>query len=202
MKIGLFGGSFDPIHRGHVAGAEAARRAAGLDRVLFVPTARPPHKPGRRLAPALARYAMAELAVLDHQDLEVSAVELGGDAPAYTIETLERLRAERPGDELWLVVGSDSLAELHTWRRFPDLLAGYPVAVLVRPGHEPEPFAAHLDPTLGAALAAARITWIPNPPLAISSSEIRARIGRGEEPPAGWLEPRVLTFIRKYDLYR
>lgn len=202
MKVGVFGGSFDPIHRGHVAGAESARRALGLDRVLFLPTARPPHKPDRRFAPPLARYAMAELALLDHVGLEVSSLELTGDGPAYTIETLERLRADRPGDEIWLLVGSDSLAQLHTWRRYRELLAAVPVGVLVRPGHEPEGFAARLDPTLAAALAGARVTWVPNPPLAISASEIRGWLARGEKPPTDWLEPRVLTFIRKYDLYR
>jgi nicotinate-nucleotide adenylyltransferase len=202
MKVGVFGGSFDPIHRGHVEPVEAARRALGLDRVLFLPTARPPHKPDRRFAPALARYAMAELALLEREGLEVSTLELTGERPAYTVETLERLRAESPGDELWLLVGSDSLAQLHTWRRFRDLLAGFPVAVLVRPGSESEGFAPGLDPELAAALATARVAWMPNSPLPISASEIRARLARGEEPPAGWLDPRVLTFIRKYRLYR
>ena len=138
MKVGVFGGSFDPIHRGHVEPVEAARRALGLDRVLFLPTARPPHKPDRRFAPALARYAMAELALLEREGLEVSTLELTGERPAYTVETLERLQVESPGDELWLLVGSDSLAQLHTWRRFRDLLAGFPVAVLVRPRSESE----------------------------------------------------------------
>lgn len=198
MRVGVFGGSFDPIHRGHVEPVEAARRALGLDRVLFVPTARPPHKPDRRMAPALARYAMAELALLDHPALEVSALELLEERPAYTIETLEGLRAARPGDEIWLLVGADSFVQLHTWRRFRDLLAGFPVGVLARPGAA----SGALAPELAAALAGARVEWVANEPLAISASEIRTLLGRGDEQPAGWLDPRVLTFLRKYRLYR
>lgn len=202
MKVGVFGGSFDPIHRGHVEPVEAARLALGLERVICLPTAQPPHKPDRRFAPALARYAMAELALLDHVALEVSPMELESGRPAYTIETLEWLRAERPGDEHWLIVGSDSFAQLHTWRRFRDLLAGFPVAVLLRPGFEPAAVRAGLAGELAEALARARVEWVANPPLAISASAIRAAFARGGEPPAGWLDPRVLTFLRKYRLYR
>ena len=203
MKIGVFGGSFDPIHRGHVEPVAAARRALGLDRVLFVPTARPPHKPERRLAPALARYAMAELALLDFPELEVASLELFAERPTYTIESLERLRGERPGDEIWLLVGADSFLALHTWRRFRDLLAGFPVGVLARPGAgTAAPPATALAPELAAALGGARVEWVANPPLAISASEIRDRLARGEEPLAGWLDPRVLKFVHKYRLYR
>ena len=150
------------------------------------------------MAPALARYAMAELALLDRPALEVSALELLEERPAYTIETLEGLRAARPGDEIWLLVGADSFVQLHTWRRFRDLLAGFPVGVLARPGAA----SGALAPELAAALAGARVEWVANEPLAISASEIRTLLGRGDEPPAGWLEPRVLTFLRKYRLYR
>lgn len=202
MRVGVFGGSFDPIHRGHVEPVEAARRVLGLDRVLYVPTARPPHKPERRLAPPLARFAMTELALLGRAELEVSPIELLEARPTFTIETLERLRLERPGDELWLIVGADSLAGLHTWRRFRDLLAGFPIAVLARPGFERAALAATLAPELAAELERARVEWVENPPLPISASEIRARLARGEEPPAGWLDPLVLTFLRKYRLYR
>jgi len=202
VRVGVFGGSFDPIHRGHVEPVEAARRGLGLDRVLYVPTARPPHKPERWLAPPLARFAMTELALLGRAELEVSPIELLEARPTFTIETLERLRLERPGDELWLIVGADSLAGLHTWRRFRDLLAGFPVAVLARPGFERAALAAALAPELTAELERARVEWVENRPLPISASEIRARLARGEEPPAGWLDPLVLTFLRKYRLYR
>src|SRR5947208_4241718 len=102
MKVGLFGGSFDPIHRGHIEPVRKARRALGLDRVIYLPTARPPHKPGGALAPAPARYAMVELALLFEDGLCASAYELTADRPAYTIETLEHFRAELPDAELFL----------------------------------------------------------------------------------------------------
>ena len=113
MKVGLFGGSFDPIHRGHLDPVRAAMRDLGLDRVIYLHTARPPHKPGRALAPALARYAMVELALLGEEGLYASAHELTLDRPAYTIETLEHFRRQMPAAELYLLIGGDSFADLH-----------------------------------------------------------------------------------------
>ena len=100
MKIGLFGGSFDPIHRGHVEPVREARRRLGLERVIYLPTATPPHKPRRALAPALARFAMVELALLGEEGLYVSAHELTPERPAYTVETLEHFRRQMPEAEL------------------------------------------------------------------------------------------------------
>jgi nicotinate-nucleotide adenylyltransferase len=193
MRIGVFGGGFDPIHRGHVEPVAAARRALGLERVLYVPTAVPPHKAGPA-APPLARYAMCELALLDRPGLEVSTLEIAASGPTYTIDTLERLAAGRPGDEVWLLVGADALAGLPTWRRAPDIVARFPLAVLARPGFDREAAA--------AGLGGARLATVENAPLAISSSAIRERLARGESPPAEWLDPRVLTFLTKYRLYR
>src|SRR5262245_9737320 len=98
MKLGLFGGSFDPIHHGHVRPVLEAVEQIGLDRVVYLPTGRPPHKPNRRLAPALARYAMAEIALLPHSRLEVSGHELSEAAPHYTVDTLLHFRAQHPDD--------------------------------------------------------------------------------------------------------
>lgn len=202
MKLGLFGGSFDPFHAGHLRAAETARAALALDRVVVLPTARPPHKPDRSFAPALARYAMAELALLELPDLVVSDAELTPDRPVYTIETVERFRSERPADELHLIVGSDSLAELATWRRWRELLALVALAVVERPGRAPEQTLAAMPAELASALATARVEWVEVEPHPASSTEIRRRLAAGETPPAGWLDPRVLTFLSKYDLYR
>jgi nicotinate-nucleotide adenylyltransferase len=199
VKVGVFGGSFDPIHRGHVAPVESARRSLGLDRVLFVPTALPPHKrEGERapVAPALARYAMVELALLDRPELEVTTLELTPDLPSYTIETLERLAAERPADEIWLLVGADALAGLGGWRRGAELIERFPLGVLARPGFDLGRAA------LGRRGGSVRIVPAGNEPVDLSSTEIRARLARGEVLPDGWLEPRVLTFLTKYRLYR
>ena len=202
MSLGLLGGSFDPVHRGHVELALAVRAALGLEQVVFLPTAVPPHKPGRRFAPALARYAMVELALLDHPELVVSDAELAPARPVYTIETLERFAAERPGIELVLLLGSDSLAELETWRRWPELLERARLAVVERPGAPRAAVLAGLSPELGGRLAAARVDWVAHRPHPASASEIRRRLAGCEPVPAGWLDPRVLTFVRKYGLYR
>jgi nicotinate-nucleotide adenylyltransferase len=202
VRIGLFGGSFDPIHSGHVAAARAARAALRLDRVLFVPTGRPPHKPDRGFAPALARYAMVELALLDDAELWASPLELDEARPTYTIDTVERLRRESPRDEHLLLVGADSLAALDTWRRWRDLVAAVEIGVLARPGFAREALAAALPAELAAALADARITWIERVAHPASSTEIRRRLAAGEPLPDGWLDARVLSFAAKYRLYR
>jgi nicotinate (nicotinamide) nucleotide adenylyltransferase len=134
MKIGLFGGSFDPIHRGHIEPVKEARRLLGLEWVIYLPTAVPPHKPGRRLAPPLARYAMVELALLHEPALEVCAYELTLDRPAYTAETLEHFQRQLPAAELHLLIGGDSFFELPHWVRWRDVVGTARLVVLSRPG--------------------------------------------------------------------
>ena len=202
MKIGLFGGSFDPVHRGHVEAAAAARRALGLDRVELVVTGRPPHKEGPRSAPALARYVMAELAVLDHPDLAVSVVELDETRKSYTIDTLELRRRELPDAEIWWILGADAFAELHTWRRFRAILASFPVAVLARPGFDRRELLAGLDAELARLVSGSRVEWVENPLVDASSTRLREVLASGGRPPEDRLDPRVLRFVEKYRLYR
>jgi nicotinate-nucleotide adenylyltransferase len=202
MRIGLLGGSFDPVHAGHVEPALAARAQLGLERVVFLPTAVPPHKPGRRFAPALARYAMVELALLDHAELVVSDRELTRAEPAYTVDTLVELRQAEPAAELVLLLGADSLAQLHTWRRWEEILSLATVAVLPRAGADRASLTAGAPPALTGALAQARVEWVAHPPHPASATEIRRRLAAGEPVPDGWLARRVLAFIAKYGLYR
>lgn len=212
MKLGLFGGTFDPIHRGHVEAGRSARTEAGLDRVLFLPTADPPHKPPR-VAPAWARLVMVELALLDEGGLYASPHELTPGRTAYTVQTLEHFRNQMPEASLHLIVGSDSLAQLHTWKRWRDLLRLARLVVQRRPGWAPERLLEEVPAELGAALeegeeAAVRYrdglpapVWVGEP-TEISSTDLRATFGRGEKPSEDLLPPRVLDYIRKYDLYR
>jgi nicotinate-nucleotide adenylyltransferase len=203
LRLGQLGGSFDPIHEGHVAAARAALDALGLDRVLFLPTGRPPHKPGRSFAPALARWTMVELALLDEPGLFASPLELDDARESYTIETVERLRAGSPaGTELVLLIGADSLAELHTWRRWPDLLAATEIGVLARPGWSWAELERSWPPELAAGIHRARISHVESVSHPASASEIRRRLRAGEPIPQGWLKDRVLRFSNKYDLYR
>ena len=200
MRVGLFGGSFDPIHLGHVAPVRAARAALGLDRVFFLPTAHPPHKPGRHFAPALARFAMVELALLGEEGMFVSTHELGPE-PAYTVETLEHFHAELPAVDLHLILGSDSLAQLPNWRRWRELPQLARLVVLTRPGSEAALRPESLPAELRAAFDDGRLVAVEHEPVAVSATELRAILARGEEPPAGSLHPLVLDYARKYRLY-
>lgn len=202
MKLGLFGGSFDPPHRGHVEPVRAAWAALGLDRVLFLPTAQPPHKPERRFAPALARFAMVELALLAEEGLYASAHELTPGVPAYTIETLEHFRRELPAAELWLLLGADSFAGLHTWRRHREILSLARLGVLPRPGWDAARVEREAAPEVLATLHAGSACWVPGAAVDLSSTQIRAQLSRGEDPPSGALAPLVLDYVRKYALYR
>ena len=201
--VGLFGGSFDPIHRGHVEPVRAAREALGLDRVVYLPTALPPHKPKRDFAPAPARWAMVELALLGEDGLYASPFELTLGRPAYSVETVEAFQAAYPEVRFHLVVGGDSLAELPTWRRWQDLVARVPLVVLARPGWSLDDVRAGLPPELAARAAdPAAVRFVTHAAVELSSTGLRAALGRGGAPPAGDLPDRVLDYVRKYRLYR
>lgn len=196
MRIGLFGGSFDPIHRGHIEPVKRVRTELGLDRVYYLPTAQPPHKSDHRFAPALARYAMVEIALLDAPHLLVSTLELTPERPAYTVETTEHFRRQYPEADLHLIIGADAFRELDTWRRWRDLVRTVTLVVLRRPGESVD--AAALETETGGE----GVVLFENPPLDISSTELRECLRRGGTPPAGCIPDAVLDYIRKYSLYR
>jgi nicotinate-nucleotide adenylyltransferase len=200
VKIGLFGGSFDPIHRGHLEPVRQARRELGLDQVLYLPTARPPHKPGRALAPAHARYAMVELALLAEEGLYASAHELTLDRPAFTVETLQHFRGAMPGAELFLLIGGDSLADLHHWVRWREIAAAARLVVLARPGWDLD--AASLDPEVAGLARTDRVLLLRQPPVDVSSTRLRELLAAGLPLPAGAVPDLVVRYLHKYDLYR
>ena len=202
MKIGLFGGSFDPIHSGHIRPVLEAVDQVGLERVLYLPTGRPPHKPDRRLAPALARYAMTELALLEHDRLWVSSHELSEAAPTYTVDTVRHFAAAYPGDELHLLIGADSFAELRTWVRFREILDLACLVVLARPGVDMNTAASSAMLSGEPGASAPRVRLVANTPVETSSTEVRRLLARGERPPPGWVPEPVIDFALKYRLYR
>ncbi len=200
MNVGLYGGSFDPIHRGHVAPILEAKSAAGLDRVIYLPTARPPHKESRRLAPAEHRFAMVELALSDHPELEVSRFEMGVEGPSYTVETLEHFRAQRPSDRHHLLIGADSFLTLDRWYRFRDLPSLARLVVLVRPGWELGEADDH-SPWIRRLAEDPSVIWVENRRIDASSTEIRHLLSRGEPVPADWVAEPVLNYISRFGLY-
>jgi nicotinate-nucleotide adenylyltransferase len=210
MKLGLFGGSFDPIHWGHVRPVLRAVDELRLDRVVYLPTGRPPHKPDRKLAPALARYAMAELALLEFDCLHVSDRELSEAAPTYTVDTLQYFASAYQDTELHLLVGADAYAELRSWHRWEDILSIASIAVLARPDTTAVGGAGALAGAVPAGEAAGdaarerpvRVRFVANPTLAVSSTEVRRCLARGERPPSGWVPEPVVDFALKYRLYR
>lgn len=200
MKIGLFGGSFDPIHRGHIEPVREARRLLGLERVIYLPTATPPHKPRRALAPAHARYAMVELALLDEEGLYVSAHELTPELPAYTVDTLEHFRRQMPGSELHLLIGGDSFADLHHWVRWQEIAAAARLVVLARPGWDLDSIP--LDPGVAALARTDRVLVVRQAAVDVSSTRLREQLAAGLPLTPGDVPDLVVRYVQKYGLYR
>ncbi len=200
MKLGLYGGSFDPVHRGHVDPVLEAAEALGLDRVMYLPTADPPHK-APRTAPAHQRFAMVELALLGYESLLVSDFEMTPGRTAYTVETVRHFAAKEPEDELFLILGSDSFVEFTGWRQWRKLAELATLVVLARPDGS----AARRDEIseeLEELVRRDRVRFVENRPIAFASRSLRSTLSAGEQPPAGALAPLVLDYLRKYDLYR
>jgi nicotinate-nucleotide adenylyltransferase len=189
MKVGLLGGSFDPIHLGHLRAAENAREALKLDLVLFIPAANPPHKPEGTLSSGPDRLAMVILATAGNPAFLASDAELRRSGPSYTADTLASLRGERPADELYLIVGSDTLPEMSTWHDPARIFALCTVAVAGRPGVARAP-----------APAAARVVELPGPGLDLRATDLRRRVREGRS--VRYLVPdAVAEYIAKRGLY-
>ena len=171
MRIGLYGGTFDPIHLGHLRAAEIAREGLGLDLVAFLPSAVPPHRNAPPRA-AADRLAMARLATSSHPRFEAWDAELRRPGPSYTVETVAALLSERPSDSFVLVVGADTWPEMMAWREPQRLLSLVEVAVVDRPGYPgPDPAT-----TFPGALG---VTRVEGPALPISATTIRELARRG-----------------------
>jgi nicotinate-nucleotide adenylyltransferase len=213
-RIGLFGGTFNPIHLGHLKAAEDVRRSLGLDRVLFIPSYIPPHKESGSIASAADRYRMVELACLGHEGFAASPVEVEAHEKSYSIVTLSKIKAQHPGAWLFFVLGIDAFLEIGTWREYERVLAECLFIVTSRPGFD----LAAATGVLGGRLASriARVAegesvadslllqfsvfLVPIRALDISSTDIRDRIRRGESP-EGLVPESVAGYIRDHHLY-
>ncbi len=193
MTVGLFGGSFDPIHYGHLRTLQAAARELSLERILVVPNPHPPHKPAEHLSPYVHRREMVRLAVRDYPKMELATIEEESEGVAYTIDTVRKVRSRLAisPDDCWLILGADSLLELESWREPDKLYQDCQVAVLPRPGFD-------VHRTSERFLAHTRI--LRTPLIDISSTDIRARVA-AEEPIGDFVPPAVETYIQIHHLY-
>lgn len=200
-KIGLYGGSFDPVHFGHLISARSIAEHLRLDRMILLISPRPPHKTGIKQTDALHRLEMARLAVEGEPLFEVSDAELSRDGPSYTIDTIEAFRREvGPEAQLFWIIGADSLPELPTWRRVPDLVRAACIVTATRPGFVP-PSIEFLASAVGREHAEALLDQCcPTPAIDISSTEIRRRVSRGLS--IRFLVPdAVASHIHRHGLY-
>ena len=201
MRLGIFGGSFDPVHYGHLLLAECCREQGRLDRVLFVPAASPPHKQDHRLSPAEARVQMLRLATGGHEAFEVSTVEIDRGGVSYTVDTLTALSEQQPEDALFFLLGSDSLHDLPHWREPGRICQLATPLVVQRPG-EDAPDVSVLAPFLSPErLNEIREHRIDMPAMGISASDIRAQVAAGRS--IRYRTPRAIEkYIQEQGLYR
>jgi nicotinate-nucleotide adenylyltransferase len=190
-KIGLFGGSFDPVHNAHLALARQARDELQLHELRWVPAGNPWQK-SRPMTPAADRAAMLRLAVDGEAGFTIEECELRRRGPSYTLDTVRELQAAEPGALWFLVIGQDQYCNLHTWHGFEQLLQRVTLAVAQRPGSEP---------AADARVRAAAHVVLQLPPIDISASGIRARVAAGLDI-AALVPPAVALYIRQQGLYR
>lgn len=190
-RIGIFGGTFNPIHIGHLVLAQTALETLRLEQVVFVPTGKPPHKRGQTaLAPAEDRFQMVQLAVADNRRFNASRHEVDSNGPCYTIHTLEAMERELgPNAELYLLVGGDWAGQVHLWHRGEEILQRYHIAAVPR-GNQ------HLE-----ANGDSPLLTISMPAIDISSSMVRQLVQEGRD--IRYLVPKpVADYIAKHGLYR
>ena len=186
IRLGIFGGTFNPIHWGHLLLAETAREAYTLDRVLFVPTWQPPHKTSRGLLPGSVRFKLVELAIHDHPSFVASDIELKRGGTSYTIDTVKTLKKQLPNAQLFLLVGQDLLGV--RWLAWEEIKRLCTVVVAHRPGFQ--------NPKRPS-----KVKWLQMPPVAITSSEIRKRVQAGRS--IRYLVPTTVErYIQQHQLYQ
>jgi nicotinate-nucleotide adenylyltransferase len=199
MRIGVFGGTFDPVHLAHLVLAEQCREQARLDEVWFVPAGAPPHKSHGDITPAKQRREMLELAVAGHECFRIQPLELDRDGPSFTVDTLDQFHRESPQHEFFLLLGADSVRDLPTWRE-PHRILQLATVVAVnrgdRPGFQPAALTNDFTPQELDGFLTVQI-----PGLDLSSSDIRQRVRAGRS--IRYLVPRAVeVYIAQHGLYR
>ena len=200
MRIGISGGTFDPIHKGHIESALAVKKALQLDRVLFVPGGEPPHKLDRRVTPAADRMAMLAAAILPYDDFELCSYEIEKDTYSYSIDTVRYIAETFEEEaELFFIIGADVVGELEHWKDYQELFRLCHFAVLMRPGYDRETFLQDIE---RQKTAGARIHMVEGPLVDISSDKIRTCVQEGcMEEIAVYLPAGVQDYIERKHLY-
>ena len=190
MRLGVMGGTFDPIHHGHLVAASEVQTRFGLDEVVFVPTGQPWQKDEREVSPAEHRYLMTVVATASNPRFTVSRVDIDRPGPTFTIDTLRDLHAQRPDDELFFITGADALAQILSWKDADELFDLAHFIGVTRPGYV----------LSESGLPSERVTLQEVPAMAISSTDCRGRVERAE--PVWYLVPDgVVQYVNKYRLY-
>lgn len=198
MRLGLFGGSFNPVHFGHLVLAEQCREQCNLDQVWFLPSGSPPHKQDATLLPGKTRAEMLEFAIAGHADFSVNRMEIEREGTTFTVDTLQQLHDEDASRELFFLIGADSLTDLSGWRQ-PDRIAELATIVAVNRGDRPLPDLTSLEERLGPETAA-RIQLVTMPGIDLSATNIRQRIPDGKS--IRFMTPRAVEeYIVTHNLY-
>lgn len=212
MRIGILGGTFDPIHQAHLHVARGVRSAFGLDQVWFMVANLPPHKRKEAVTSPFHRFCMTVLGLQGEPDFYASDWELKRPGPSYTVETLGRLSSHFPSHDFCFLAGSDSLRELHLWKDYDKLLRRYCFVFVQRPGAEADlnhlqgadwlrqviiPVKDNIQSTIQPGCSF--LINLQSPP--VSSTAIRQMLSEGRLPPEGWVPPAVLSHICKYGVY-
>jgi nicotinate-nucleotide adenylyltransferase len=196
LRLGILGGAFNPPHLGHLVCAQEALVQLQLDRVLFVPTARPPHREIESDPGVEVRVEMCEAALADDERFELSSAELEREGPSYTVDTLRELHAAAPDDELFLILGGDQAAALPQWREPEEVLSLAVVAAVERAGFSRNSVAIQLGQLKGSR----KVRYLEMPVIQVSSSVVRRRVADGM--PIRYLVPDgVLRYIQEHSLY-
>lgn len=195
MRCAYFGGSFDPIHAGHMAIADDVLATGVVDRIVFLPSGRPPHKRDRELAKSTDRVAMIEIAIAGRDEFSIDRRELSSATPTYTVLTMESVRAERPTDDLEFLIGLDSLRDLDKWYRIADLVRLVDFIVVGRPGVDEKAARER-----AARVPGLRYRFLTTRLIDVSSSDIRRRVADGRSI-EGLVPDGVASFIRDRRLY-
>jgi len=201
MRLGIFGGTFDPVHFGHLALAEECLAAANLDELWLVPAASPPHKGGKKLSRFDQRKEMLELAIAGNEKFKVEPMEADRPGPSFTIDTLEEIQKRKPNDELFLIIGGDSALEFSTWKDPAKIASLATIIVRIRPGFSmptEQEFISQLGKELGVV---PKVIFVAGPPfLDVSSSLLKERVSNNKS--IRYLLPRAVeVYIQQKKLY-